>query len=170
MGLFSKLPKFLNQETAKKLEEVGGDLLNGILNAKAEAEKNKSTAPAVRNEAPRAVSGDSWGGEVPREECQYNFPGRRYEDYFQKVFTEEFPGYELSQEKINGGRSTVFTFTEGGEKRLVVELMTEKSTANKFRGKCLSEGLPYVRFYYDHYGWWNTRSYVTRRVREALGL
>ena len=32
----------------------------------------------------------------------------------------------------------------------------------------VEKGLPYLRFYFDHEGWWNTRAYVTKRVAEAL--
>ena len=31
-----------------------------------------------------------------------------------------------------------------------------------------AQGIPYLRFYYNHEGWWNTRSYVTRRIANAL--
>ena len=55
-----------------------------------------------------------------------------------------------------------------GAPRLVVELMTEKSEANKFRRDTQRRGIPYVRFYFDHSGWWNTRSYVNERVSGAL--
>ena len=48
--------------------------------------------------------------------------------------------------------------------------MSENSEANKLRSACRAQGLPYVRFYYDHDGWWNTRSYVVSRTRAALGL
>ena len=48
--------------------------------------------------------------------------------------------------------------------------MSENSEANKLRASCRAQGLPYVRFYYDHDGWWNTRSYVAGRTRAALGL
>ena len=33
-----------------------------------------------------------------------------------------------------------------------------------------AQGIPYIRFYYDHEGWWNTKSYVIRRTSEALGI
>ena len=30
------------------------------------------------------------------------------------------------------------------------------------------EGVPYLRFYKDHEGWWNARSYVVSRIEKAL--
>ena len=51
---------------------------------------------------------------------------------------------------------------------LIVELKSESSEAQRFRRAAEAEGVPYLRFYYDHEGWWNTREYVYVRVREAL--
>ena len=63
---------------------------------------------------------------------------------------------------------TVFTFWDGTKKALVVELMPQSSSAQKQRKVCAAEGTPYLRYYYDHDGWWNTRSYVVRRTHAAL--
>ena len=35
--------------------------------------------------------------------------------------------------------------------------------------ECAAAAIPYLRFYHNHDGWWNTRAYVTQRVRGALG-
>ncbi len=48
--------------------------------------------------------------------------------------------------------------------------MSESCEAKKFRDDCVRAGTPYLRFYYDHDGWWNTRSYVAGRIRGALKL
>ncbi len=47
--------------------------------------------------------------------------------------------------------------------------MSETSSAQRVRKACAAENVPYLRFYIDHDGWWNTRSYVTGRIRAALG-
>lgn len=114
-----------------------------------------------------AAHESSWYDAVPAEECQYNFNGT-YLDYFSKVFREEFPGYETSLETIDPSRRYKYTFSRGGAAVLVVELMTERSEANSLRRECLKNGMPYVRFYFDHEGWWNTRGYVKERVAQKL--
>ncbi len=110
---------------------------------------------------------DSWYDVVPEEECQYN-SGMNYLDYFTKIFREDFPEYEIGLETLAAGRRYAYTFMKDGAPRLVVELMTEKSEANKFRRDTQRRGIPYVRFYFDHSGWWNTRRYVNERVSGAL--
>ena len=52
--------------------------------------------------------------------------------------------------------------------RVVVPILPDSSETKKLRRECQAQGVPYLRFYYDHEGWWNTRSYVTRRTRDAL--
>ena len=64
------------------------------------------------------------------------------------------------------GRSEALT----EEYRLVVEIKSENSEAQWLRNACAAERTPYLRFYYNHDGWWNTREYVDTRVRQALGL
>ena len=121
------------------------------------------------NPAPAAPAFDSsWYDEVPAEECQYNYSGP-YLEYFSKVFREDFPRYDVTLETIDESRRYKYTFRFGGEVKLIVELMTEKSCANAFRRECQRNGIPYLRFYFDHEGWWNTRAYVDERVGEVLG-
>lgn len=117
---------------------------------------------------PAPAFDSSWYEEVPSEECQYNFSGT-YLEYFSKVFREDFPRYDVALETIEASRRYKYTFRFGGEVKLIVELMTEKSCANAFRRECLRNGIPYLRFYFDHEGWWNTRAYVDERVGEVLG-
>ena len=163
----SLLSKFLKDEGAKALENVGKDLL-----AKALGDQTRQPAaqPAPAPAAPAQSDydpDDPWD-VMPAEENQYSYNGH-YTAYFSGIFASEFPAYNVTQESVNGGRATVYTFLQGGSKALVVELMSERSEANRLRTECKRAGVPYVRFYYDHQGWWNTRSYVVNRVREALG-
>lgn len=110
----------------------------------------------------------SWGTEMPAEENQYSFPGS-YVDYFLSVFDEEFPEYKIAcADGKSYNPSTVITFWKGGDKALVVELLSDKSEVVRLRNACRRQGIPYLRFYYNHKGWWNTRSYVVSRTRAAL--
>ena len=125
-----------------------------------------------RTRSTQASVDPSYWDTMPDEECQYSYPGP-YADYFEHLFREEFPNYSLDKQvRVNsaGNERTIFSFFSGERKALVVELMTERSSATSIRTQCAKAGIPYLRFYYDHRGWWNTRSYVTGRVRAALGL
>ena len=86
------------------------------------------------------------------------------------MFVEDFPAYRFEKSYIDdyGKHRVIYTFYSGEAKDLVVELMTESSEAVKFRNDCVKAGIPYLRFYYDHEGWWNTRSYVVGRIRNIL--
>ncbi len=110
-------------------------------------------------------SGFSWGPEMPDEPNQFNYGGP-WQAYFAAVFAECFPDYTVM--RTDTERGAIYTFTAGGRKALCAEVMDEGSEANSFRKKCRAEGTPYVRFYYNHAGWWNTKEYVYVRVREAL--
>ena len=61
-------------------------------------------------------------------------------------------------------------FSQAGMKKLVVEVISDSSNPYKLMKDCHAQGIPYLRFYYDHDGWWNTKSYVTRRISKALGI
>ena len=169
MSLFSKL-----------LNNAGGDkspldlLKNAAETVLKEAEKaaenvgkteQKSPSPAAPRHA--GQSGNGWSYTIPAEENQYNFNGT-YLQYFDTLFREEFPGYAIRQEPGRDARSPLFVFFRDGRKCLVVELKSERSSAQAIRRQCEAEGTPYLRFYYDHDGWWNTRSYVRDRVKNAL--
>ena len=165
MGLLSKL--FGGN---KKLENAARDIFNGLLKPEtSNGAANSESAPA--NEPASAVrsdpSGDSWGYEMPAEPNQYNYPGT-FIRYFESVFDSVLPEYQRSVSTIGNGRRYVYAFTLGGAEKLVVELMTEKSCAAKIRNECRAKNVPYLRFYYDHDGWWNTQSYVVRRIRGAI--
>ncbi len=181
MSLFSKLLGGNNGDKSPL------DLLkNAAETALNEAEKMAETAKknladnttafrgAVQSEPARETPrptpyGHTWDRIIPDEECQYNFNGT-YLQYFDKVFREDFPAYEVRQEPGRDSRSPLFVFYQNGGKRLVVELKSERSSAQAVRRQCEAEGTPYLRFYYDHDGWWNVRSYVRDRVSRALGL
>ena len=179
MGLFSKILNGGGSEKAalNMFRDVVGDVAKEAVAAAENAKKlfeADSSSSGERGEgeslswtAPWNVSGDSWGKAMPEEENQYNFNGS-YLQYFAKVFREDFPAYTVRQEPGHDDRSPLFVFYRDGARRLVVELKSERSSSQAIRRRCEAEGTPYLRFYYDHDGWWNTRSYVTRRVTAAL--
>ena len=114
-------------------------------------------------------SGFSWGEEMPAEENQYNFSGN-YREYFEKIFSEDFPDLAVAKEIPEKFQNrTAYRLSRGGATVLVVELLPESTATKKVRKECEASGTPYIRFYYDHDGWWNTRAYVVDRIRKALG-
>lgn len=112
-------------------------------------------------------SDDRWSDVIPEEENQYNYNGTYY-DYFQHVFREEFPSYRLERVLAPDARRACFTFWDEARQALVVEVLFRSCSAYRKRLDCENAGIPYLRFYHDHPGWWNTRSYVTKRVSDAL--
>lgn len=171
MGLFSKIFDKGADAIAKGITDTIANAVNEKLN-----ENHQSAAPGQLNtqktesgsetSKTTAVSGRSWGDVMPAEENQYSFAGS-YDQYFDNIFRSEFSQYTLYKE--TDSRKTVFTFMNGNSKCLVVELLSRKSSAKKLRSDCQAEGIPYLRYYYDYHGWWNTRSYVVERTRKALG-
>ena len=143
-------------------------------------------APVGRYATPDAES--PWSETMPREENQYNYPGPYYE-YFKKLFLSEFARYSIQEEArlkpvarprpgmgfaprtVQPERiATVFTFWYASRKALVVEIISESSETCRLRNECFRQNIPYLRFYYNHKRWWNTRSYVIGRVRRALNI
>ena len=108
-----------------------------------------------------------YGRRMPDEPNQFNFGGT-YTEYFESILREEFWQFTFSTETVREGTGTVLTLFENGRKMLVIELMSERCSSKKLRSECQAEGTPYLRFYYDHAGWWNVRSYVVGRIRSAL--
>ena len=127
----------------------------------------QQSAP-IQHDAPPVQEENSYWDVIPAEENLFNFNGP-YFLYFEKVFTEEFPQYRVEREAAKGRKAAIFTFWDGARKALVVEVMGNTSTAKKLRADCQAAGIPYLRYYYGHWGWWNTRSYVVNRTRTALG-
>ncbi len=123
---------------------------------------------AVPVDVPSGPSGFSWGEIMPDEENQFNFNGT-YVEYFEKIFRENFSEYRIEKELRGGMKAAVFTFWRGDGKALVVELLSKSSDAYRLRNQCRTNGISYLRYYYDHHGWWNTKAYVIQRTRGALG-
>ena len=148
-----------------------------------EKEKAKQKENAAKNQEPQTTapapqptyddidedgpSGFSYGPRMPEEPNQYNYDGP-YLQYFQSVYAEEFPA--LRQELIHkdDSWSYIINMYDGDRLALVAELLSRKSSAKKLKKDCKANGIPYVRFYYDYHGWWNTREYVVTRSREAM--
>ena len=190
MGLLSKL--FGDAKTEQKVVGALKDLVNQVKEKEKEFGKddikpqstgaNAQAAPAavaghtgyvVSSGAPKvdpetAPFGVSWGEEMPAEENQYNYPGN-FVSYFEKLYQVEFPEYRLEKTTPGyGSPAVVFTFWQGEKKALVVEVISRKSDVYKLRKDCRAAGTPYLRYYHDAEGWWNTRAYVTNRTRAAL--
>lgn len=117
----------------------------------------------------KGPSGDSWGPVMPDEPNQFN-SGLSYKDYFSNVYAEAFPAYQINKEEYSNRRGTVFTFSQDGVKKLVVEVASTSTYHCKLADECNRTGIPHLRFYYDYDGWWNTKSYVIRRTSAALGI
>ena len=170
MSLLSKLLGEGKNEVLGALKDAAQKAgVDSLLNGAQAAQNNQSAAPQtdIWGRPPR--SGFSWGDEMPKEENQFNFDGH-YLKYFDKVFSEAFPQMRITRETLPTTiRATAYYFWQGDRKVLVAELMSERSESNKLRSDCRAKGIPYVRFYYDHYGWWNTRAYVVARTHAALG-
>ena len=114
--------------------------------------------------------GRSWGVKMPNEPNQFNYPGN-YREYFEEIFREDFSELTFYREQNPlSYKTTSYTFFRGARKVLAIELCAQGTDVYKLRRSCEREGVPYLRFYYDHEGWWNARSYVVRRMREAIGL
>lgn len=177
----SLLSKILGAAVDKKLEKtvksaVSGAVGNAVRSAVNSAVQSRPAGgesvpvsqpqPEARGE--EGPSGFSWGPTIPAEENQFNYPGD-YVAYFTHVFREDFPEYRVTHEKTGRGNAAVFTFwSPAGGKSLVAEILPESSETKKLRKECAAMAIPYVRFYHNHDGWWNTRAYVTQRVRNAL--
>lgn len=164
MGMFSKL-------FGSAINNAAKEIVNSIKNQSANTSDNTQPADYSANNQETTLqagkSGNSWGPVMPQEENQFNYKGT-YKEYFNDIFRSEFSSYNIEVSDSNNGRSTVFVFMDGDTKALVVELLSQKSSVYKLRSHCEREKIPYLRYYYDHHGWWNTRSYVTERTRKAL--
>ena len=101
---------------------------------------------------------------MPAEPNQFNYPGS-WDAYFDGIFRTEFPEYTLQRQDIPDQGAVIYTFVKDGRTALVTELRPQRTAAKKLRQDCAQAGIPYQRYYYDHEGWWNTRSYVIERTR-----
>ncbi len=175
MGFLSKLFGG-DSDKEKAALELLKSMMNGGAQEKKSAQEEKKEASAETPVESRAEqssysgpSGFSWGDDMPAEENQYNYGGA-YWLYFENIFKSDFSSLRFEKNVIEEFRRIAYTFYNGGAKVLVVELMTDKSDARKLRNECKKEGVPYLRFYFDHPGWWNTRSYVVTRMKGALKI
>ncbi len=169
MGLLSKL-------LGSKAEKEMKDLFKGLSN---EAKKNENRPEDNGNaygqnyqntqEAPASASGPSgfsWGPAMPAEENQYNYGGS-YIDYFREIFNSNFSEYRIEQ--VQEGTTTIFTFYSGDRVALKVELLSKNTGRYGIRKECAEKNIPYLRYYYNYEGWWNTKRYVIERTSKALG-
>lgn len=171
------LSKLFGKKEATPEEKDAIDLFKKIVD---EASKEQTKKPESKPEpkpqpapeenryddVPDGPSGESWGPRMPAEENQYNFNGT-YQQYFEKIFAEEFSGYRVEKEQPKY-KGVVYSFYSGERKALVVELLPSSSESKKLREKCKAANIPYLRYYYDYEGWWNTRAYVVKRTKNAL--
>lgn len=167
MGLFNKL----FGEAAKAIGEMGGEAIRNAV-SEAAGQRPQQDRPLPQWEQPQASyggsSGLSWGRDMPSEENQFNYGGD-YRAYFEHIFEEDFPLMQVEKEiPPKYGNRTVYRLSQGGVLSLVIEILPETSATKKLRNECRANGTPYLRFYHNHDGWWNTRSYVTGRIRSAL--
>lgn len=171
MGLFSKLFGDANRHIINNLTD---EMLRNSQKQQQSQYSQDNHSPNVqsyqqeqkREESP---SGFSWGVVMPDEPNQYNYPGT-YIQYFEEIFYTTFPGYQIQRNKSPFAQNEVFTFYQNGRSALVVELLSKSSSVTRLRNECRKSGIPYLRYYYNVDGWWNTREYVITRTRSALGI
>ena len=166
MGLLSRL-----LGSKKELSELVTDAVKkGVEQALKTPQGQDARDSAAKTTSARDASGSAWD-VMPSEPCQYNYPGT-YMEYFTALFQDHFAEWQPRYEnvRLKWGARKGFVFTRDGVKVLVVELLSEKQDWTALRNECARQGIPYLRFYYDHRGWWNTRSYVLDRVSRALGI
>ena len=153
-------------ETLGEQAKVVGEKIE--TKAKEYGEKVEANAAAKEAEAAgTAPAGTYWGPEKPAEENQYSYPGT-YKEYFSHIFAEDFPEYQVDMETPANRNAAIYTFSQLGQTKLVVEVVGQNSKAKALRRDSLRSGIPYLRFYHNHFGWWNVRSYVAERVKNAL--
>ncbi len=178
MGLLSQLLgkktesalKGLLNDTEKKIKDAVKDGFKDGLKDDPAPKPDAAPAAAPVQEAAEERSDALWGEIMPKDENQFSFNGT-YKEYFEKIFTEEFADYSFMLAHPKYYSSDIYTFSQSGEKKLVVELMKKRCEAQALRRETQREGIPYLRFYTDcsEIGWWNARTYVIGKIREALG-
>ena len=169
----SLLSKLLNGKKPTISDVV--DLLQGKGEASARPGSTAGTNPLsspVQHTQPESArenpSGVSWGDRMPDEPNQYNYYGTFWE-FFEDIFHRDFCEYTVThQENPRALSAYTYYFSQGDRPLLVVELLSQRNSVYKVRRDCEKQGIPYLRFYYDHKGWWNTRAYVIERIRKAL--
>ena len=176
MGLLSQL---LGKKTESAIKDLLNDAEKKIRDGIKDGFKEDSPKPAAAKPAeasahaaePEQERSDAlWGEIMPKDENQFSFNGT-YKEYFEKIFMEEFSEYSFMLAHPKYYSSDIYTFSQGGSKKLVVELMKKSCDAQALRRETQREGIPYLRFYTNcsDIGWWNARTYVIGKIREALG-
>ena len=136
-----------------------------------EAMQGNAVGQVITSGAPKAaespLAARSYGETMPSEPNQYNYNGT-WKQYFENIFVTEFASYRKTHEKGYGKTTDVYRLYNGDKQVLVVELCPSKFDGKSLRTKCRAEGIPYLRFYYDYEGWWNTRAYVVDRMQKAI--
>ena len=174
MGLLSKILG----SGSKKAENAAVDFLKSVAKKIGEStdDKKPQAAPAPAKPAEAAPAAEAersdmlWGEIMPKDENQFSFNGS-YQEYFEGIFRSEFADLSFELTHPQYYRSDIYSFRQAGAKVLVIELMSGKCSANKLRRDTQRSGIPYLRFYTDcsDIGWWNARTYVIGRMKEALG-
>ncbi len=164
MGLFSKLFGGSDKDEQSAMDFLK-DLISGSNDSQESQDVQTGQDPEYEEEG---ESGFSWGPKMPAEENQFNFPGP-FIDYFRKVLREDFGSYRLEEAIERDGGLVTFSLYQGERMAAVVEVLPSScSQRYKVRESCKKQGIPYVRFYHDHEGWWNTRAYVNDRIVKAM--
>ena len=168
MGIFSKL--LGSDANAQKAEKAAKDLLGGIMNSLNEQANKRQQNDSVSERPARSYDddADSVWDVMPSEPNQYNYQGS-FTQYFESIFATELSGYTVEKNAAPNLKRVIYTFYNDGRRALVIELMSDSCSAKKVREDCRAAGVPYLRFYIDHQGWWNTRTYVAGRIRNAIG-
>ena len=181
MGLFDLLGKKSEKEIKNLFSDMEKKIKDAVKDGFKDGLKDESPKPAAPKPAESATapaapaeeerSDELWGELMPKDENQFDFKGT-YREYFEKIFTEEFPEYSFLLSHPKYYESDIYTFSKGGSKALVIELMKKSCSAQALRRQTLREGIPYLRFYTNcsDIGWWNARTYVIGKMREALKL
>ena len=178
MGLFDLLGKKSEKEIKNLFSDMEKKIKDAVKDGFKDGIKDESPKPepkpAQTSYAPAAEpeqerSDALWGELMPKDENQFDFKGT-YKEYFEKIFREDFPEYSFILSHPKYYSSDIYTFSQGGSRKLVVELMKKSCEAQALRRETLRDGIAYLRFYTDcsDQGWWNARTYVVGRIREAL--
>lgn len=170
MGLFDSLKSIAGKAISDAVSDGIKKAVGPAAGEQKEPVQSSHSGQVISNGAPKAAetpSGRSWGETMPAEPNQYNYNGT-WKQYFENIFLTEFASYRKTHEKGYGKTTDVYRFYKGDDQVLVVELCPSKFDGSSLRSKCRGLGIPYLRFYYDYDGWWNTRSYVVDRMQKAI--
>ena len=175
MGFLSKFigaiagDKGIDEMVKQVIDTTKETVTNNAAPKNAPKPQTPAAAPMAAPKSAEEKSGRSWGPTMPQEENQFSFKGT-YKEYFSGIFKAEFSDFKVEQSTDPKRDAEFFTFIDAsGKTRLFVEVMSRKTNAQRRKTECVKNNIPYLRFYHDYHGWWNTRSYVIDRVRGQLG-